>query len=312
MSHPFEVGKTNRNRTGEYAVLAIDGDQMTIRYVGGGTLETSATIQARIWENIQFEEQLQREEEKRKLAQEARLAARKRTARAKPKRAKRRFAGLQEGDFQFKKRGISWSSREELGSALADELGQRTKGDFGHWIVPRQPQVHVARKQHYDRDNRDTNAAFFVTVTDQGVAYGFFVGKPDGREKAEWPWSTLLAALGDDQKLRTALRSAMRDYELSLDVYTEEVSYGQVGQVTAQQRGFLWQHETADQATTRRMNWGDLVDYLQTVAPRKRCNLYLRNHLSVEAALEAGVDVSKEISDMLEALIPVYDTSVGA
>jgi hypothetical protein len=312
MSHSFEVGKTYRNRVGEYVVQTIDGDQMTIRYVGGRTLETSAIIQARIWENIQFEEQLQREEEKRKLAKEARLAARKRKARAKPKKAQRRFVGLQESDFRYKKRGLSWSSREELGRAVADELGQRTKGDFGQWIVPRQPQVHVARKEHYDRENRGTNAAFFVTVTEQGVAYGFCVGKPDGPEKSKWPWSNLLAALGDDQKLRRALRSAMRDYELSLDVYAEEVSYGQVGQITTQKRGFLWQHETADQATTQRMNWGDLVDYLQTVAPRKRCNLYLRNHLSVEAALEASADLSKELSDMFEALMPVYDTSVGA
>jgi hypothetical protein len=311
MSHPFEEGKTYRNRVGEYVVQSIDGDSMTIRYVGGGTLETSATIQARIWENIQFEEQAQREEERRKLAQEARLEARKRSARAKKKRAQPRFGGFQKSDFEAKKRGIAWSSRKELGRALAGELSQRTKADFGQWIVPRQSQVHVARKDNYDRDSRETNAAFAVAVSDQGVAYGFYVGKPDGRVSAKWPWTTLLAALANDDKLRRAMRAAMRSHELTLDVYAEEVSYGQVGQITAETRGFLWQHETQDQAATRRMNWEDLVEYLETVAPRKRCGLHLGKHIAVEAALGLGQAATQGISEVLAALIPVYNASIG-
>ena len=67
MTHPFEEGKTYRNRRGEYVVQAIDGDRMVIKYVDGGTLETSARIQARIWENIHFEEQMVREQEKERL-----------------------------------------------------------------------------------------------------------------------------------------------------------------------------------------------------------------------------------------------------
>ena len=103
----------------------------------------------------------------------------------------------------------------------------------------------------------------------------------------------------------------MRSHELSLDVYAEEVSYGQVGQITAETRGFLWQHETEDQAATKRMNWDALLEYLQTVAPRKRCGFYLRKQISADVALGLGIAATKEISDMFEALIPVYDASVG-
>jgi hypothetical protein len=312
MSHPFEVGKTYRNRNGEYIVQAIEGERMTIRYVSGGTLETTVGIQARIWENIHFEEQMVREEEKRRLAREARMEARKRTARAKKAKAQPKFDGFQESDFEPTKRGIAWSGREQAGKALAYELGQRTKADYGHWIVPRQSQVHVARKEYYDMDTRLTNAAFYVAVNEEGAAYGFRVGKPDGKKKAKSSWWALLAALGDDQKLRRALRAAMKTHELSLDVYAEELSYGQVGQIVVQARGFQWQHETAEEEITRKMNWSDLVEYLQTVASKKRCDLCLCKHLSAEAALEVGAAATAEIVGVFEALVPVYNASVGA
>jgi hypothetical protein len=313
MSHPFEVGKTYRNRIGEYVVQSIEGEQMTIRYVSGttGTLETSVAIQTRIWENIQFEEQMVRAEERQRQAREARLATRKRTTRAKRAKAKPSFAGFEKSDFEPRKRGIAWSSREPLGKVLAYELGQRVKGEFGQWIVPRQSEVHVARKDDYDRNTRDRNAALFVAVNDQGVSFGFRVGKPHGKVKDDWPWSALLVALSDGQKVRRALRAAMKKHELSLDVYVEEMSYRQVGQISVQDRGFLWQHETAEQEMTRRMNWAQLVEYLETAAADKRSDLFLRKYVSVDAALQAGAAMSAVIATLFQALLPVYDACVG-
>jgi hypothetical protein len=312
MSHPFEVGKTYRNRHGEYVVQAIDGGQMTIRYASGGSMNTSVAIQARIWENIHFEEQMVREEEKRRLSREARMEARKRTARAKKAEAQPKFHGFQESDFEAKRRGIAWSSRDQAGRALAYQLSQRTKGSFGHWIVPRQSRVQVALRRRYDKDARETNAAFFVAASEAGVTYGFRVGKPDGKERIRWPWSALLAALAEDEKLRRAIRAAMKAYDLSLDIYAEEKSYGQVGQVLFQDRGFLWQHESAEQEVTRKMNWVELVDYLQTVAPQNRCDLFLCRRLAPEAALKSGTAITAEMVELFEALMPAYDASVGA
>lgn len=313
MSHPFEVGKTYRNRVGEYVVQSIEGEQMTIRYVSGatGTLETSVAIQTRIWENIQFEEQMVRAEERQRQAREARLATRKRTTRAKRAKAKPSFAGFERSDFEPRKRGIAWSSREPLGKVLAYELGQRVKGEFGQWIVPRQSEVHVARKDDYDRNTRHRNAALFVAVNEQGLFFGFRVGKPDGKVKDDWPWSALLVALSDGQKVRRALRAAMKKHELSLDVYVEETSYRQVGQISVQDRGFLWEHETAEQEITRRMDWAQLVEYLETVASDKRGDLFLRKYVSVDAALQAGAAISAVITTVFETLLPVYDACAG-
>lgn len=51
--HPFQIGKRYQNRDGEYHVVSISEPNMVIRYLDGRTVESSITLQARIWENIQ-------------------------------------------------------------------------------------------------------------------------------------------------------------------------------------------------------------------------------------------------------------------
>ena len=315
MAHPFEVGKMYRNRIGEYTVTAIDGDKMTIRYTNGSTLVTSAAIQSRIWENIQFEDQAAREEEKQRLAQEARLAARKRAARpAAPSegaaRPRGRFAGFQESDFQPKARGIAWSSRVAMGKIMATELNRRTGETFGKWLVPLQPELHIARSDQYDPEAGSRNAAFFVAISEQGVTYGFRVGKPDGRAEPAWSWTIVLASLAADNQLRKTVESIMQSRQLSLDVYAMEVSYGQVAHVTLSETGFLWERETDQQAVSREMGWDDLVGYLQEVGAEARVDLYLRSSLSSEDAVNAGAAISRDMVATFVALMPLYEASI--
>ncbi len=310
MTHPFEVGKTYRNRQGEYVVQAIDGDKMTIRYIGGGTLVTSVSIQARIWENIQFERQMARAEERRRQAQEARLAARQRAAQPRRARARPAFAGFQESDFETKKRGVAWSSREELGKALTQYLNQRTEGNFSHWLIPHHPLIHVAQRGAYYREVAERNTAFFVALDEGGVSFGLYVGKPDGPVEARGPWSAFVAALTDEDVCR-ALRMAMETHSLSLDVYTTEIKYGQVARITVQGEGFLWQHEDAGQKVTRLMSAEEVADYVRDLAPDKRCELYVRRQVAVADAVKAGAGLADEIGAVFEALLPVYRAGVG-
>ncbi len=312
MSHPFEVGKTYRNRSGEYVVQEIEDDRLTIRYTDGRTLVTSARIQARIWENIQFEKQMAMAEERRLQAQEARRVVRQRTARARKARAKPTFDGFEESDFESKKRGIAWSSRKELGRMLAYELARRTEEAYEYQIVPRRSEVHVAQKGQYDTAGRETNAALFVAVDEDRVSYGFRVGKPAGKVQAGWPWSVLVSKLAKLEDVRGALHSALNEYDLSLDVYAMDMSYEQVGQITPQGEGFFWRHEDAEQEVTRPMTGKEVAGYLQTVAPDKQCDLYVRKVLLPEAALRAGADIVDEIVTVFEALVPLYDASIGA
>jgi hypothetical protein len=311
MAHPFEEGKTYRNRAGEYVVQSIEGNRMTIRYVGGGTLVTSVAIQARIWENIQFEKQLSRAEERQRQAREARAAARKRSKRARRARVAPTFDGFQEGDFESKKRGIAWGTRKELGKMLTHELSQRVEGTVNHWIVPYQSEVHVAREGHYDTETRETNAALYVAVDPEAVSYGFCVGKPKGRVLKRWPWTKLVTGLAGDEKLRDLLHSVLEGSGLSLDVYAMDVSFGQVGTVTVKDKGFLWQHEDAEQEVTREMSGEELAEYLSSVAGTKQAKLCVRTQIPAAKALKAGGTVSGQIVDAFQALMPLYDASEG-
>jgi hypothetical protein len=311
MSHPFEVGKPYRNRSGEYVVEAIEGNRMIIRYTDGRTLTTSVDIQARIWENIQFEKQIAMAEERKRQAMEARREARQRTARTRKKRTKPTYEGFEESDFEEKPRGVAWSGRKELGRVLAYELEQRGHGSFGMWIVPRQSEVHVAREEHYNKDTRETNPALFVAVSEDGVSYGFHVGKPSGKVKAEWPWSALLKRFAKEEQLQKALHLALQEHGLALDVLAMEVSYGQVGHITAEDDEFLWQHEDAGQEVSRQMNGEALAEYLERVAPTKRCDLYVRRLISPKVAQQGGAAIASQILAAFEVLLPQYEASTG-
>jgi hypothetical protein len=222
MSHPFEVGKEYRNRNGQYVVQAIEGEWMKLKYVNGGTIESRISLQARIWENIQFEEQLAREEERQRLAKEAQTEARRRSALAKKAKAKPKFAGFKKAHFEEKKRGLAWKSRKDLGKVLEWEMKERAKVEYGSWIVPRKPALEVARKDRWDADVRESNAAFFVSASPEGLAYGFHVGKPSGKVKAKWPWNDFMALVSEDSRTRRAIRATMKEHEMSLDVWVED------------------------------------------------------------------------------------------
>lgn len=53
----FEVNETYANRKGKYTVLEVDPPKMRVRYEDGTEAELNVAIQARIWENIQSEEE---------------------------------------------------------------------------------------------------------------------------------------------------------------------------------------------------------------------------------------------------------------
>jgi hypothetical protein len=312
MSHPFEVGKTYRNRAGEYVVQALDGDRMTIRYQDGRTLVTSAQMQARIWENIQFERQMARAEERQRQALEARKTTRQRTAQVKQARPKPTFDGFEASDFEPKKRGIAWTSRRELGRVLARELSERTKMAFDYWAAPRQARVHVARKEYYDPEAREANASLYVAVNEKGVTYGFRVGRLAGKEEADWPWARLVNALAENEQAQQILHSMLNTHHLRLDVYAMEVSYGMVAQIATQGEAFLWQYKGPEQEVQQTMSGQELAEYLRTLAPGKRCGLYVRKRISPQAGQQAGAKVVDEMITVMEALVPLYDVSVRA
>jgi hypothetical protein len=308
MPHPFEVGKTYRNRVGEYTVVSVDGNQMKIRYASGGTLLTDVNIQGRIWENIQLEEQQTRADERRRQALEARSAAR---AKTKELRAKPAFAGFEQGDFEAKRRGVAWSTRKNLGKVLAFDLSQHTKNAFEHWLVPYQSVVHVARKDSYDSETPGRNAAFFSAASERGVTCGLAVGKPEGELLPNWPWPVFVTSLAEEPAVRDALLGALRAHGLSLEVYAMQVSYGLAARVALFETGFLWHQETTQEGVDKPMDWDELVSALQSLAPGRRCAVHICKAWSVEESTSAGAAITGAMGQVFRALLPVYEASIA-
>ncbi|HNS52173.1 MAG TPA: hypothetical protein PKO09_13440 [Anaerolineae bacterium] len=308
MPHPFEVGKTFRNRIGEYTVVSIDGNRMKIRYVSGGTLVTDVNIQGRIWENIQLEEEQTRADERRRQALEARLAAR---AKTKESRAKPSFAGFQQGDFEAKRRGVAWPTRKNLGKALAFELSQHSKNAFEHWLVPYQSLVHVARKDSYDSEAPGRNAAFFAAASERGVSCGLAVGKPDGELLPIWPWPVFVTSLAEEQAVRETLLEAIRAHGLALEVYAMHASYGLVARVTLQEGQFLWHEESTQEGVDRPMGWDELASALQALAPGKRSAIHICKSWPVEESVGLGAAMVGSIGQIFRALLPAYEAAIA-
>jgi hypothetical protein len=60
VKHNFKVGDRYRNRNGEYEVLTIDGDTMTVRYDDGREQRLKVAMQATIWQSILDEKEVER------------------------------------------------------------------------------------------------------------------------------------------------------------------------------------------------------------------------------------------------------------
>lgn len=67
----FEVDGTYTNRIGTYRVLSVDPPKMTVRYEDGTVAELNINIQARIWDNIQSEQEARRARGARQRVQES-------------------------------------------------------------------------------------------------------------------------------------------------------------------------------------------------------------------------------------------------
>jgi hypothetical protein len=147
-------------------------------------------------------------------------------------------------------------------------------------------------------------------VDEQGVSYGLRVGKADGKAKAKSPWKMLMKTLAENDKIRRAIRATMKEHEMVLDVYAMDVHYGMVGQAFHQKRDFLWEQKSADQDLSRKMDWTSLIEHMEELGAKKRCNLYLRKRIEPKEALEAGPGAAEQITAIFMELMPTYEAVV--
>lgn len=139
MAHSFKLGTHYRNREGEYQVVEIHGDEMTIRYSAGKTIRTDISTQQRILDNLEIENDIAEDERLRSERSKREPRDTQVVRGSTPK-----FEGFSAADFGSLE-GSSWRGRDALGGVLRDYLQAQTGVHFQSWAVRRRLEVHLAR-----------------------------------------------------------------------------------------------------------------------------------------------------------------------
>jgi len=293
MKHPFKTGKKYRNRHDEYEVINLEYPEMTIRYSDGNVLETTVEIQARIWRNIQMEEDVAEQ-------RQAKIRARRR------RKLGGKFDGLQDHDFQSGVKGTHWRARTGLGGFLVRKMLETTEYKFQSYAINPWPEVQIAQPIYYEKKKkvRQRTAKFTFALNEQHARYGFHVRRDDGPMDERWDWLRFFTALKEDSVLQQEIEALMHSLELHWDVYihgTEDIA----AQVKMGQEDMAWEWQDRDESES--LSWPD--EFTEKLDDVKVSDLYLCTYMDKEEALEAGMSIVEPVTEIYRQLLPLYMVS---
>jgi len=297
--NPFKIGDKYRNRDGEYEVITLDASKMTIRYSDGRVVETTVQMQERIRRNMQLDENTPRPDEG---------SPRPRPKKRRPDKRGQNFEGLQSDDFQKGVAGTSWRSRGSLGGLLARKMSNTTSQEFQSYSIYRRAELHIAQPGHYHKSIRWREAKFVLKLDSERARYGFYIERSDEPIDHTWDWQRFIASLGGDKALQRSVSRAMTEIDLHWDVHFEGETL-LVAQVRAADGGLRW--EPADETDSETMSWSDFAARLSDLRLGSWCDLYLCKYMAKDDAIVAGVGLADEVRRIYEALLPLYQASVG-
>lgn len=293
MDHPFQIGKSYRNRDGIYEVLEIVEPKMRVRYEDGRQAILTIDTQARIWQALKDEAQ---------IAQQS--PAGSTSGRRKRRRTTRHgyeFDGLQESDFKNNVTGTHWRSRPSLGGRLAQHLSETTPHEFQSHSIYRRPSVYLYMPDYYDPDNGVPYAKYELRLSPEGAMYGFYVERADQSRVMDstWHWRPFLSALETNVQLQEQLLQAMQEHDLYWLLQIEE------GQ------GDHWSivDETKVKAGT---DWPEFTRRLRAVPAEKWLNVHLCRWMDKAAAIHDGERFAQRVTAVFRAILPLYLASTGA
>ncbi len=293
MKHPFEVGGKYRNRHGEYEVINLEGPKMVIRYSNGNSLETTVELQARIWWNIQAEQNMKSPTHK---------------PGPRPPRRQRglKFQCLQDRDFQKGVAGTSWRARTSLGGLLAQRMSDTTQYFFQSHAIYRRAEVHIVQPTHYDTKTKLRKAKFVLELDSECARYGFYIEKNDGPMDDTWHWLDFLASLDSDPELCRTVETTMRKLGLRWEICVWDEG-GLMAQMGASPDGLIWKQKDRDEP--EEVSWSGFVKRLRDIETEKWCDLYLCADIAKDEAIAAGIHLVDTVTEVYRALLPLYEAS---
>lgn len=287
MNHPFKVGQTYENTIGAYTVLDISPPKMQVQYEDGVQATLAIEIQGRIWQRIEDERVLAREEFER---------------RTKVKRFKNVFGGFSENDFKNNVAGTSWRGREGLAGLVSRQLSDKSGLDFTSWAIYRRPQffVYLPHLPMFNQAEGVKLPKFIVHLSEENVLYGLYIEKSDEVMNNEWYWPRFLKLLAET-RWQEYIIEAMTDWGMTWILRFEEKIEGTKNYMVSADGVVSSFGEGSSFAT-----FSEFLAYLQSLPHDQWCNLYLAKTMAKEEAIALREKVGLPISDMLNALSPLY------
>jgi hypothetical protein len=177
---------------------------------------------------------------------------------------------------------------------------------FQSYPVPRRPEVHIARPEHYGSKTKWREAKYVFALNAECAWYGFYIEKNSGSMDGTWHWPNMMEALSNN-RLCEEIESIMQEPNLRWKLYV----WGDgslVGEVKATDGGLRWErqdHEGADA-----VSWSEFESWLRNLDEDTWHDLFLLTSLPKEQALSAGVGIITPVSDVFRALLPLYEASI--
>jgi hypothetical protein len=281
----FVIGGTYENMKGAYEVLSIKGEEMTIRWESGETIQTPIDLQVRIIERMK------REREAKKQAQLSKKS--KACGRAK------KFQGFSKEAFSTSVKGQTWRGRTSLGGAVTAALDNH---DFriNSWAVDRRPVVHWADETHRKSGKSEQQAKLFVQLDPSGLFFGFHVERSPDSDPKSTDWTLFSDWLAQEENEKW-LHETCQSHQLSLRDPDQSVIKGLI---VAGKKGWSLQ------GAGKKKSFGSLSEYLQSLSADQGMNLQVFQAIEKDIAVSLQTEVAKTIAETFDALMPLYAASL--
>jgi len=289
MDHPgefeFTVDEQYENEKGVFRVIAIDGEEMVIRWQNGEEIRTEIDLQLRI------ADRRHREKEEREFAGKP---PPKPTSTGK----KIAFSGFAPTDFKKSPYGTTWRSRSQLGAAVAQKISS-TGFKFNSWAFGNKPEMHVQDIEHHGHSETEYQARFFVRVDPRALYYGFRVARPNSKGGTSTDWNAFSEWLTQQENENMLHAMAVKD-NLIFCNFTSPSSCPLV----ALDEGWC-----ADE-NGRQPRKETLAVYINDAPETRPFDLQLFGMIDKNDVVAIGRDIVGNVAQLFTRLLPLYQAAV--
>lgn len=281
----FKIGQEHENMKGVFKVLAIERDDMRIRWESGEEVITPVSLQSQIIE---------------RMHQELALIRGKRGGKSKQPRFPEyvsKFEGLKEDDFSKDVVGATWRHYDSLGGAVSIRLNS-DEFEIASWPRYGLSAINWADLNHRRHDDFRLQAKFFARLDENCLYFGLDIEWSNQAMDAKDDWNPFIAWLRDD-KNDSWLNKMVSEHDFLIYDMNKEGSF--TG--TIMSGGGKWRlfNEGQEQEIE------SLADFLDDLTDSTRVDLQIAKIIEKDEVVTRGVEIADDIARMFEMLMPLYE-----